>query len=787
MVVRKKSAENIFITALAIGLMVRTLFSPNDAFAQTILFPRGGGLGTSTPPLFGQIPVGNSSGTYTLTGTSSLGLVSSVGLTVPTGLSVTGSPVTSSGTLAISLASGYNIPLTASTTNWNDFYNAPSNRITAGTNLSWSGNTLNATGGGGTPGGADGDLQINNSGAFGTIAGLNLDKTGNARGAGSLDIQSCRYINTSVASGCLSTAFGIGNTANAQYSNALGLFNFASGYLGAGIGNNNTASGYQGSALGNYNTASGCDSSASGYLNHATNFRASAVGAKNTASGYQSSASGYGNNASGQNASAFGWASNASGCQSQAFGFENGVSGSNSVALGSLNNTYNDCASGVGIGNIACGVSSNAFGFYNTAVSCQSSAFGVYNTACCPASSAIGAGSSALDSYSSALGYSDFACTCYSSAVGASNYAIGKKSNAFGFGNTAIEDNSSGVGFTNCAGNCLSSAFGACNFAGGSFSCTTYQNLSPLSYGDCSHVYLYGNFTSYLVGNNNDFCINGTPVGYSCTASGYNPPYTYVNFSSGDYTGCYGSLQFTDTVTVPYCGGSAFGYNNCACNNRASSFGYGNITTGDHSSAFGFGNTASAYLSTSLGSNISNCTANSVEIGPDNTEKLSISAYGVCFNLASGQGLYMNGGNINNAGNVSANYFYGDGSNIYNINIATALNNIPSPFLAGCGNTASGYQDSVVGYDNTICACGESRVNVFGDNNMDCGSFGLVAGYCNLNAGNNNLVAGYCNCTGAGVSNVTAVGQGNIAGAAISAAVGYYNLSQGIARIQNLS
>lgn len=43
----------------------------------------------------------------------------------------------------IALTTGYNIPLTASTTNWNDFYNTPSTRITAGTDLSWSGNTLN--------------------------------------------------------------------------------------------------------------------------------------------------------------------------------------------------------------------------------------------------------------------------------------------------------------------------------------------------------------------------------------------------------------------------------------------------------------------------------------------------------------------------------------------------------------------------------------------------------------------------------------------------------------------
>jgi len=43
-------------------------------------------------------------------------------VTVPTGLSVSGSPVTSSGTIAISLASGYSIPTTSSQTNWDTAY-----------------------------------------------------------------------------------------------------------------------------------------------------------------------------------------------------------------------------------------------------------------------------------------------------------------------------------------------------------------------------------------------------------------------------------------------------------------------------------------------------------------------------------------------------------------------------------------------------------------------------------------------------------------------------------------
>lgn len=50
------------------------------------------------------------------------GTVTSVGLSVPTGLTVSNSPVTSSGTLAVSFASGYSIPTTAKQTQWDTAY-----------------------------------------------------------------------------------------------------------------------------------------------------------------------------------------------------------------------------------------------------------------------------------------------------------------------------------------------------------------------------------------------------------------------------------------------------------------------------------------------------------------------------------------------------------------------------------------------------------------------------------------------------------------------------------------
>jgi len=67
------------------------------------------------------------------------GTVTSVGLSVPTGFAVANSPITTSGTLALSFAAGYGLPTTAKQTEWDtDVYKVPigdeDTPITAGTN-----------------------------------------------------------------------------------------------------------------------------------------------------------------------------------------------------------------------------------------------------------------------------------------------------------------------------------------------------------------------------------------------------------------------------------------------------------------------------------------------------------------------------------------------------------------------------------------------------------------------------------------------------------------------------
>ena len=57
------------------------------------------------------------------------GTVTSVGVSVPTGFSVSNTPITSSGTIAITFASGYSLPTTAKQNAWDAKYNKPSGGI----------------------------------------------------------------------------------------------------------------------------------------------------------------------------------------------------------------------------------------------------------------------------------------------------------------------------------------------------------------------------------------------------------------------------------------------------------------------------------------------------------------------------------------------------------------------------------------------------------------------------------------------------------------------------------
>jgi hypothetical protein len=96
-------------------------------------------------PTNGQVLKYN--GTAWVNGTDlNSGTVTSVGMSVPTGLSVSGSPITTSGTLALSMASGYSLPTDASQAQWNSAYNSRiSSLTTTGSSgaATFTGNVLN--------------------------------------------------------------------------------------------------------------------------------------------------------------------------------------------------------------------------------------------------------------------------------------------------------------------------------------------------------------------------------------------------------------------------------------------------------------------------------------------------------------------------------------------------------------------------------------------------------------------------------------------------------------------
>ena len=73
--------------------------------------------GTGAPVVLALSGLSIVNGVLTVTASGS-GTVTSVGLSVPTGFSVAGSPITTSGTLALSFAAGYSLPLTATQASW---------------------------------------------------------------------------------------------------------------------------------------------------------------------------------------------------------------------------------------------------------------------------------------------------------------------------------------------------------------------------------------------------------------------------------------------------------------------------------------------------------------------------------------------------------------------------------------------------------------------------------------------------------------------------------------------
>jgi hypothetical protein len=132
------------------------------------------------------------------------GSVTSVAVTVPTGLAVSGSPITTSGTLGITLASGYVIPTTAKQTEWDSAFSE---------RLQWDGGSigLNAATGrtslGATTIGAN-VFTLTNPGAI-TFPRFNADNTVSTLSAA--DFRTAIGAGTSSTTGTVTSVGGTGS------------------------------------------------------------------------------------------------------------------------------------------------------------------------------------------------------------------------------------------------------------------------------------------------------------------------------------------------------------------------------------------------------------------------------------------------------------------------------------------------------------------------------------------------------------------------------------------------
>lgn len=143
----------------------------------------GGSISTSSIPVAGKLAFWTSASELSDVATGTLSETA-------TGLEFSATRGLVGGASILSLTSGFNIPLSASTTNWNGFYDVPSTRITAGTGIDWSSNTLNGVytaGDGITLNTEDFDCDIASGSIFGCLSSTDWNIFNNKLASTSID------------------------------------------------------------------------------------------------------------------------------------------------------------------------------------------------------------------------------------------------------------------------------------------------------------------------------------------------------------------------------------------------------------------------------------------------------------------------------------------------------------------------------------------------------------------------------------------------------------------------
>lgn len=743
-----------------------------------------------------KIMVGDGT-TFTQLGT---GTVTSVAANAGTGISITGSPITTSGTFCITNTSPYGGEAV----------------IVLGTGAS---STIRCGNGGSATGLATASL----GGCFNCATGPYDVVVGGYNNKNTSSTQSfigggCQNL---ISTGSWQTiAGGIGNCITAGGYNFIGGGYFNSLIGGASesaivVGGTNTiSSGYSGILAGRaHNISAHCSSIAGGSANNVSGCNSFIGGGSvHSASGFRSGVvSGCGNVSSGSNSFIGGGAgSTASGaCSAVGGGQGNTATAAYSTISGGLTNTASGAHSAIGGGccNIAsCNNVAISGGRANTASGGYSSIGGGLGN-----EAAGGGGSTVSGGYfNQALGLSSAiggGCKNYVGALGGfigggnCNNVYNPTSGCLAYGAVVV----GGVG-NNTSGGTWSlatctftlaptfSASGAYSFIGGGFQNRATGTYSTVSGGYKNSANAYSSSTVGGGACNNASSCNTTVSG------------GYGNTAGGDFSTVGGGILNTAT------GGRAIisgGQQNAASGAFASvAGGRANIASGACSTVGGgCANTSSGVYTVVSGGELNlacsartvvagglfNCATNdhsAVSGGRNNT------ASGACSTVAGGQGNTANstwatvsGGALNVAsGNRSA--IGGGTSNVAaaaNSTVGGGSNNTASNAYAvvagGYASTASGSY-SFIGSGSISSAGGNCAVMVGGKANAASGNISFVGGGCsNTASGGNSVVVGGSNHTangsysfvGGGYANVSSALEGTVVGGGVNYAGGIYS------------
>jgi hypothetical protein len=248
--------------------------------------------------------------------------------------------VVMSGTGALTLPSGTSAQQPGAAVAGMFRYNSTDSAVEFYNGSSWT--TLD---GAGTPGGADRQIQFNNSGAFGASSDFVYTADGDfIVGSDQLDDLGDTTDDYRMFYDVSKGAFRAGYVTGADWDDA------QVGENSAAFGYNTRAYGLQSFAMGDGTDATGEESTAMGFQTTASGIASFAVGGGPTASGYASVA--------------MGRRTDATGAQSTAMGGWTTASGDNSTAMGGWTTASGDNSTAMGGGTTASGNSSTAMGRY---------------------------------------------------------------------------------------------------------------------------------------------------------------------------------------------------------------------------------------------------------------------------------------------------------------------------------------------------------------------------------------------------------------------------------------